>query len=111
MKVSEQGVSRPYLCTDEEDRIRWCKGCHTGFRPGFSADEFESGHILRAYRDAMHEDERAEFSRKAAELVDGTFLEEAWGGMPEEWIDVGDDVLPLSSIRGILKEGCDAGAV
>ena len=32
LKVSEQGVSRPYLCTDEEDRIRWCKGCHTGFR-------------------------------------------------------------------------------
>ena len=32
LKVSEQGVSRPYLCTDEEDRVRWCKGSHTGFR-------------------------------------------------------------------------------
>ena len=32
LKVSGQGVSRPYLCTDEADRIRWCKGSHTGFR-------------------------------------------------------------------------------
>ena len=230
LKVSEQGVSRPYLCTDEEDRIRWCKGCHTGFRsvisewicacmarrfnlpipdfailkldvamfrqwrgyqanpvpeivtdfnsyvfasldaegckdvvnpqfdlrhidkallariflfdrlirntdrtdfnsnllvngrfyiidhnnafdPGFSTDEFEAGHILRAYRNAMPEAERAEFLRKAAELAEGTFLEETWGEMPEEWIDIGNDVLPLSRIRDILKEGCDAGAV
>lgn len=32
LKVSEQGVSRPYLCTDENDGVRWCKGSHTGLR-------------------------------------------------------------------------------
>ena len=84
---------------------------NNAFDPGFSADEFDAGHILRAYRDAMSEEERAAFLRKAAELADGTFLEETWGGMPEEWIDIWNDVLPLSSIRNILKEGCDAGAV
>ena len=230
LKVSEQGVSRPYLCTDEEDRVRWCKGSHTGFRsvisewicacmarrlglpipdfailsldvamfrqwrgyqsnpvpeivtdfnshvfasldaegckdvvkpqfdlrhidktllariylfdrlihntdrtdfnsnllvngrvyiidhnnafdPEFSVGEFAAGHILRAYRDAMSEGDKAAFLREAAELVDGAFLDEAWGEMPEEWIDVGNDVLPLSRIRDVLKEGCDAGAV
>ena len=59
----------------------------------------------------MTEEERAEFLCKAAELVDGPFLEEVWGGMPEEWIDIGNDVLPLSRIRDMMKEGCDAGAV
>ena len=154
LKVSEQGVSRPYLCTDEEDRIRWCKGCHTGFRsvisewvcaciarrlglpipdfailkldvdmfrqwrgyqansvPEFSAGEFAGGHILRACHDAMPEEDKTAFMRKAAELVDGAFLEEAWSEMPEKWIDVGNDVLPLSRIKAIMKEGCDAGSV
>ena len=32
LKVSEQGVSRPFLCRDKAGGIRWCKGCHTGFR-------------------------------------------------------------------------------
>lgn len=32
LKVSEQGVSRPFLCLDETGGIRWCKGSHTGFR-------------------------------------------------------------------------------
>ena len=32
VKVSDQGISRPFLCKDESDGIRWCKGSHTGFR-------------------------------------------------------------------------------
>lgn len=32
LKVSEQGVSRPFLCRDEVGGVRWCKGSHTGFR-------------------------------------------------------------------------------
>ncbi len=32
VKVSEQGVSRPFLCRDEHGGIRWSKGNHTGFR-------------------------------------------------------------------------------
>lgn len=32
LKVSEQGVSRPFLCRDETGGVRWCKGSHTGFR-------------------------------------------------------------------------------
>lgn len=32
LKISEQGVSRPFLCRDEFGGVRWCKGSHTGFR-------------------------------------------------------------------------------
>lgn len=32
IKISEQGISRPFLCKDEDGGIRWCKGSHTGFR-------------------------------------------------------------------------------
>ena len=32
LKVSDQGVSRPFLCKDERDAVRWCKGNHTGIR-------------------------------------------------------------------------------
>ena len=30
--VSDQGVSRPYRCYDENGVLRWCKGNHTGLR-------------------------------------------------------------------------------
>lgn len=30
--VSDQGVSRPYQCHDENGELRWCKGDHTGLR-------------------------------------------------------------------------------
>ncbi|MCR5839600.1 MAG: HipA domain-containing protein [Kiritimatiellae bacterium] len=32
LKVSEQGVSKPFVCKDEDGGVRWCKGSHTGFR-------------------------------------------------------------------------------
>ena len=32
LRVSDQGVSRPYQCVDERGVIRWCKGNHTGLR-------------------------------------------------------------------------------
>ena len=32
VRVSDQGVSRPYQCYDEEGTLRWCKGNHTGIR-------------------------------------------------------------------------------
>lgn len=32
LKISEQGISRPFLCRDEFGGVRWCKGSHTGFR-------------------------------------------------------------------------------
>ena len=32
LRVSEQGVSRPYQCYDEDGVLRWCKGNHTGLR-------------------------------------------------------------------------------
>ena len=30
--MSDQGVSQPYLCYDENGVLRWCKGNHTGLR-------------------------------------------------------------------------------
>ena len=32
VRVSEQGVSQPYQCYDENGVLRWCKGNHTGLR-------------------------------------------------------------------------------
>lgn len=32
LRVSDQGVSRPYQCLDEQGVLRWCKGNHTGLR-------------------------------------------------------------------------------
>lgn len=32
VRVSDQGVSRPYQCFDDEGKLRWCKGNHTGIR-------------------------------------------------------------------------------
>lgn len=32
LRVSDQGVSRPYQCLDELGNVRWCKGNHTGLR-------------------------------------------------------------------------------
>jgi len=32
VKVSDQGISRPYQCLDECGTLRWCKGCHTGLK-------------------------------------------------------------------------------
>ena len=32
LRVSLQGVSRPFVCADEAGVVRWCKGNHTGLR-------------------------------------------------------------------------------
>ena len=32
LRVSDQGVSRPYQCYDEDGVLRWCKGNHTGLK-------------------------------------------------------------------------------
>ena len=32
ISVSNQGVSRPYICRDDGGGMRWCKGNHTGIR-------------------------------------------------------------------------------
>ena len=223
-KISEQGVSRPYLCTDEGNRVRWCKGNHTGLRsiisewvcarlarriglpipnfaimkldlslfrewrtyqnvpvpeivtetnpfvfaslnvenckdvldpetdlkhidrtllakiyffdkwihntdrtdgnsnllvngnvyiidhnnafdPCFSESSFAADHILRDFGNAIPAWEKDTFMRFCTELARGPFLEEIWSELPEEWTDVGNDLLPLPFIRAILLEG------
>jgi len=47
----------------------------------------------------------------AAELCGGTFIDEVWSEMPEEWTDAGSVVLPLSSIRKSLEESTHVGNV
>ena len=44
VRVSDQGVSRPYQCYDENGVLRWCKGNHTGLR---SLIETMKGILLR----------------------------------------------------------------
>lgn len=228
LKISEQGVSRPYLCSDESGGIRWCKGCHTGFRaivsewicarlagalglpvpefeimrldvsvfrqwrmlqngnvpeivtdfnpyvfgslnvenskdvfdakselshvdtkllakifwfdllvrntdrtdfnsnllvngsvyiidhnnafdPNFSASGFLSEHILRECRAALSVTELKDFKKSAVELANGSFLDEVWGEMPEEWTESVEAILPLPRIKASLQEGCDVG--
>jgi len=45
LKVSDQGVSRPFVCRDDDGGIRWCKGSHTGFRSLVS--EWICAHLAR----------------------------------------------------------------
>ena len=51
--------------------------------------------------------------RPSSELahIDGTFIDEVWSEMPEEWTDAGSVVLPLSSIRKSLEESTHVGNV
>ena len=223
LKVSDQGMSRPFLCKDERDAVRWCKGSHTGVRSliaewmcariarqlglpvpdfaimrldlalfrnwretstpdapdivtesnpyvfaslnadgckdvmepdvelrhidktllakiyifdelvhntdrtdynsnllvngtvyiidhnnafdaGFSPDGFAAEHVLRTFKDAITESEKNLFRRSAAELASGPFLDEAWSELPEEWADIGNEVLPLSRIKSTISE-------
>jgi len=32
VRISQQGVSRPYVCLDESGTLYWCKGNHTGMK-------------------------------------------------------------------------------
>ena len=224
LKVSEQGVSRPFLCKDDKGGVRWCKGSHTGFRslvsewicgrlareiglpipdfeifsldlrdfndwrglqsavvpdlvtevnqfvfgslnienskdvfdsavelahidkktlariywfdelihntdrtdfnsnllvngniyiidhnnafdPEFNATAFADEHILRGYRDAISIDEAHAFRTLICDLARGAFLDCAWNEMPAGWVDVGETVLPLDSIRRVILEG------
>ena len=81
VKVSEQGVSRPFLCTDEDGGVRWCKGSHTGFRSLIAA-----------------------FQNRVRGLIRGDFLECAWNEMPSAWTEVGEDVLPIGFVRNVTSE-------
>ena len=224
LKISEQGVSRPFLCKDENGGVRWCKGSHTGFRslvsewicgrlaseinlpipefeifsldrrdfsawsgsqnsdvpdlvteanqfvfgslnvenckdvfdsavelahidkktlariywfdelihntdrtdfnsnllvngevyiidhnnafdPAFDATAFADEHILRGYRDAIPSDEVHALRARVRDLARGEFLECTWNEMPDGWVDVGETVLPIDSIRRVLLEG------
>jgi len=223
LKISEQGVSRPFLCKDENGAIRWCKGSHTGFRslisewicgrlareidlpipdfeifrldskdfnawsglqntivpnlvtetnqfvfgslnvenckdvfdsavelahidrktlariywfdelihntdrtdfnsnllvngavyiidhnnafdPGFNAAAFADEHILRGCRDAISTNDVHALRTHVRDLARGSFLEWAWNEMPDGWIDAGETVLPLDSIRSVILE-------
>ena len=84
---------------------------NNAFDPAFSEEAFSDEHILRGYRDLISDEEKADFVRSAAELCGGTFIDEVWSEMPEEWTDAGSVVLPLSSIRKSLEESTHVGNV
>ena len=85
---------------------------NNAFDPAFSEEAFSGEHILRGYRDLISDEEKADFVRSAAELCGGTFIDEVWSEMPEEWTDAGSVVLPLSSIRkSLLEESTHVGNV
>lgn len=48
VRISQQGVSRPYVCLDESGALYWCKGNHTGLRAVIS--EWLCARIGRALR-------------------------------------------------------------
>lgn len=120
IKVSDQGVSRPFLCRDENGCVRWCKGSHTGFRSlisewlcaclareiGLPIPDFEVFRLDRsdfcAWRAAQNSDAPG-LVTDANQFV----FERAWNEMPDAWTDVGETALPLDSIRRVILEGCD----
>ena len=75
VRVSDQGVSRPYQCCDENGVLRWCKGNHTGLRSLIA--EWVCARIARE-------------------------LDEVWSEMPAEWTEAGGEALPLETMKGVL---------
>ena len=223
LRVSEQGVSRPYVCEDDTGRIRWCKGNHTGIRavicewvcariaarlglpvpepsilrldaatfetwrvnrnaeapalvteanpfvfgslnienvkdvflpkeelanvdaailaeiymfdrlvrntdrtdvnsnllvngsvyiidhnnafdPAFDLEAFAGEHILREYYQQCDESERRAFREKVTERITAAFIDEVWSEMPDEWTDVGAELIPPDKIKAILED-------
>lgn len=76
---------------------------NNAFDPGFDRAVFSGEHILRGYVGEYSPDAVAD---QVGGLVRHGFLDEVWHEMPEAWIDVGEMVLPLETIRGIILEGC-----
>lgn len=120
--VSDQGVSRPYQCHDENGELRWCKGNHTGLRAIMSewlcARMGQSLDLPVPPCDVLYLDPQC-FDRWRADraslpvLVTAAnpyvfaslnvdFLESAWSEMPVAWTDVGSEVLSLESVLKML---------
>ena len=70
-----------------------------------AADAFAAEHVLRTFRDAIPELEKRLFTQSAAALASSTFLDDAWSELPDEWADIGNEVLPLSRIKSTINEG------
>lgn len=106
--MSDQGVSRPYLCYDENCVLRWCKGNHTGLRSLMSewvcariARELglpvPAGDILRLDPSIV-----AAFAAQVRQVVTEKFLDEVWSEMPVEWTEIGSETLSLETTKDIL---------
>ena len=60
--------------------------------------------MLRTFKDAIPESEKRFFRESAATFASGSFLDEAWSELPDEWADIGNEVLPLSRIKSTISE-------
>ena len=115
VRVSDQGVSRPYQCYDENGVLRWCKGNHTGLRSLIA--EWVCARIARELGvpvpacDILRLDPATfrEWTRcrgeRLPQLVTEKFLDEIWSEMPAEWTEAGGEALPLETMKGVLLRG------
>lgn len=117
--MSDQGVSQPYQCYDENGVLRWCKGNHTGLRSlmsewvcarvarelGFPVPACD---ILRLDPALFRDWVRCQGVRvpqlvtEANPVVTEGFLDEVWSEMPTEWTEVGSETLSLETVKGVL---------
>lgn len=75
---------------------------NNAFDPGFDPDVFAREHVLRRFRAAADAELVAEFRELVRKTVTEALLDEIWSEMPAEWTDVGEGVLPLDRVKGIL---------
>ena len=130
VRVSDQGVSRPYQCYDENGVLRWCKGNHTGLRsliaewvcariarelelpvpacdilrldPAFDRETFLHEHALRRFLAAAGPTVADAFAARVRQVVTESLLDEIWSEMPAEWTETGCETLPLETMKGVL---------
>lgn len=75
---------------------------NNAFDPGFDPDVFAREHVLRRFRAAADAELVAEFRELVRKTVTEALLDEIWSEMPAEWTDVGEGVLSLDRVKGIL---------
>ena len=121
VRVSDQGVSRPYQCYDEAGVLRWCKGNHTGIRSLLSewicarvaqrlGIPVPACDILRLDPSRFQDWARcrggcaraAEFAAEVRGVITERFLDEVWAEMPVAWTEAGCEMLTLEIVKDVL---------
>ena len=77
---------------------------NNAFDPDFDAAAFAEEHILREYYRKCDMEVRSAFRTTVAERINGRFIDEVWSEMPEEWTELGSDLIPPEKIKAVLED-------